>query len=201
MHAPVYTWLILCVLWLLVCWCFLRFLFALQLVLRMEEALSASSSARGSSATASDPAPAAASTPDAPANSPPGLSASAAAAAQLLPWPEHQLPLAELLSLLYWLQQHVVRLQLAPGASADLYMDPDLEVYAAVRVPMLAMQSRPTLIGGEGSRQGVFVDACVGSGVSCVEKEGAGLVAGVGPVTFVTLHASRYVHQTRTESN
>lgn len=118
----------------------------LQLVLKTEQALSTAGTA-----AAADAAPAA--TPDAPANSP-GQVATAAAAAQRLPWPEDQpLPLAELLSLLYWLQQHAVRLQLAPGAAADLYMDPDLEVYAAVRVPMLLMQSRPTLIGGDASQQ------------------------------------------------
>jgi hypothetical protein len=117
-----------------------------QLVLKMEQALSTA----GATPVA-DAAPA--SPPDAPASSP-GLAAFAAASAQRLPWPEDQpLPLAELLSLLYWLQQHAVRLQLAPGASADLYMDPDLEVYAAVRVPMLSMQSRPTPIGGEGTQQ------------------------------------------------
>lgn len=65
-----------------------------------------------------------------------------------LPWAADELPVVELLSLLHWLQQHVVRLQLAPGGSADLYLDPDPEVYAAVRVPLLAMQSRPTLISG-----------------------------------------------------
>jgi hypothetical protein len=112
----------------------------------VEQALSSASPA-----PAADPAPAA--TPNAPANSP-GQAASPAAGAQRLPWPEDQaLPLAELLSILYWLQQHAVRLQLAPGAGADLYMDPDLEVYAAVRVPTLSMQSRPTLIGGEASQQ------------------------------------------------
>lgn len=96
---------------------------------------------------------AAALTPDAQANSPAGLAATTAMRAQRLPWPEDQLPLADLLGLLYWLQQHAVRLQLAPGAAADLYMDPDLEVYAALRVPMLAMQSRPTLIGGDHTQQ------------------------------------------------
>jgi hypothetical protein len=117
-----------------------------QLVLKMEQALSSATPA-----PAAEPAPAP--TPDAPANSP-GQAAPPPAAAQRLPWPEDQpLPLAELLSILYWLQQHAVRLQLAPGAGADLYMDPDLEVYAAVRVPALSMQSRPTLIGGEGSQQ------------------------------------------------
>jgi hypothetical protein len=116
-------------------------------VLKVEQAL-----ASASPVPAAEPFPAAA-TPDAPAASP-GLTASAAAALQRLPWPEDQpLPLAELLGLLYWLQQHAVRLQLAPGAAADLYMDPDLEVYAAVRVPMLCMQSRPTMIGGEASQQ------------------------------------------------
>jgi hypothetical protein len=122
------------------------------------------------------PAPAAnaapATTPDAPASSP-GLAAFAAASAQRLPWPEDQpLPLAELLSLLYWLQQHVVRLQLAPGAPADLYMDPDLEVYAAVRVPMLSMQSRPTLIGGEGTqqRQGEPETCCLCTTTCCFDS-------------------------------
>lgn len=118
----------------------------LQLLLKVEQALSSTAPA-----PAADPA--AAATPDAPASSP-GQAATGAAAAQRLPWLEDQpLPLAELLGLLYWLQQHAVRLQLAPGAAADLYMDPDLEVYAAVRVPTLSMQSRPTLIGGEASRQ------------------------------------------------
>lgn len=68
--------------------------------------------------------------------------------AHQLPWAADQLPIAELFSLLQWMQQSVVRLQLAPGGTADLYLDPQLEVYAALRVPALAMQSRPTLITG-----------------------------------------------------
>lgn len=68
--------------------------------------------------------------------------------AHQLPWAADQLPIAELFALLQWLQQSVVRLQLAPGGTADLYLDPRLEVYAALRVPVLAMQSRPTLITG-----------------------------------------------------
>jgi len=125
-----------------------------QLVLKLEEALAA---ARPAAAADAAPTP----SPSAPASSP-GLAATAAAAAQRLPWPENQLPLAELLNLLFWLQQHAVRLQLAPGAAADLYLDPDLEVYAAVRVPMLALQSRPTLIAGETTQrqQGGWVWQC-----------------------------------------
>lgn len=72
--------------------------------------------------------------------------------AHQLPWPADQLPIAELFDLLHWMQQGVVRLQLAPGGTADLYLDPQLEVYAALRVPVLGMQSRPTLVaGGAGS--------------------------------------------------
>lgn len=70
-----------------------------------------------------------------------------------LPWPADQLPIPELFSLLQWMQQSVVRLQLGPGGTADLYLDPQLELYAALRVPALAMQSRPTLISsGNGSQ-------------------------------------------------
>jgi hypothetical protein len=79
--------------------------------------------------------------------------------ARQLPWAANELPIVELLSLLHWLQQHVVRLQLAPGGCADLYLNPDLEVYAAVRVPLLAMQSRPTLISGGSTGIGGFAVA------------------------------------------
>lgn len=78
-----------------------------------------------------------------------------------LPWPADELPIVELLSLLHWLQQHVVRLQLAPGGCADLYLNPDLEVYAAVRVPLLAMQSRPTLISGGSTGMGELQSAAL----------------------------------------
>eukprot|EP00775_Hariotina_reticulata_P006353 gene6353-6586_t len=95
-----------------------------------------------------------------------GAAGSGAAAAarqhlhvQILPWPADQLPIVELLTLLFWLQQHAVRLQLAPGTCADLYLDPDLDVYAAVKVPVLAMQSRPTLISGGLSTQAAGSDS------------------------------------------
>jgi hypothetical protein len=102
----------------------------------MEAANSTSSSGTASNSTSTS-VPAAAS----PGGSQP-------APVRQMPWAANELPIVELLSLLHWLQQHVVRLQLAPGGCADLYLNPDLEVYAAVRVPLLAMQSRPTLISG-----------------------------------------------------
>jgi hypothetical protein len=111
-----------------------------QLILKVEEAMEAANSSTSSAAnTATNTAaPAAAATPG----------GSQPAPARQLPWPANELPVVELLSLLHWLQQHVVRLQLAPGGCADLNLNPELEVYAAVRVPLLAMQSRPTLISG-----------------------------------------------------
>lgn len=131
----------------------------LQLLIKLDEAIS---KAKGAA-----PPPASVSPEDIPgaglfrtdATLAAGAAGSGAAAArqhlhvQMLPWPADQLPIVELLTLLFWLQQHAVRLQLAPGACADLYLDPDLDVYAAVKVPVLAMQSRPTLISGGLSTQ------------------------------------------------
>jgi hypothetical protein len=121
-------------------------LLLLQLVLKMEEALAANrgNTSSGSPVAAGDGG----ASPEGLGSSASSLASSATAAAQLLPWSEHQLPLVELLVLLHWLQQHTVRLQLAPGSSADLYVDPELQVFTAVRVPALAMQSRPSLVGG-----------------------------------------------------
>jgi hypothetical protein len=84
-----------------------------------------------------------------------------------LQWTPSQLPLVELLELLSWLQQHVVRLQLPPGGCADLHLDPSREVYAALRVPALAMQGRPTLLSSDaGVRQHAENTlACRGRGV------------------------------------
>eukprot|EP00878_Enallax_costatus_P006928 GHUV01007260.1.p1 GENE.GHUV01007260.1~~GHUV01007260.1.p1 ORF type:complete len:2890 (+),score=849.52 GHUV01007260.1:2-8671(+) len=104
---------------------------AFNLILRVEEAMENTVNPSSSS----DPA------------------ASSPLQAHQLPWAADQLPIAELFALLQWMQQSVVRLQLAPGGTADLYLDPQLEVYAALRVPVLAMQSRPTLItGGVGNQ-------------------------------------------------
>jgi hypothetical protein len=109
----------------------------MQLILKVEEAMEAANSTTSSSAASNSTSAAA------PAASPGG---SQPAPARQMLWAANELPIVELLSLLHWLQQHVVRLQLAPGGCADLYLNPELEVYAAVRVPLLAMQSRPTLI-------------------------------------------------------
>ncbi|KAF6253188.1 hypothetical protein COO60DRAFT_1463300 [Scenedesmus sp. NREL 46B-D3] len=106
-----------------------------QLILKVEEAMEAATSSSNAGSGASTEA---AAVPG--GGQPPPV--------RQLPWAADELPVVELLSLLHWLQQHVVRLQLAPGGCADLYLNPDLEVYAAVRVPLLAMQSRPTLISG-----------------------------------------------------
>jgi hypothetical protein len=114
-----------------------------QLILKVEEAMEAANSSTSSS-TASSGTNTAAATPGGTQPLP----------VRQLPWAANELPIVELLSLLHWLQQHVVRLQLAPGGCADLYLNPDLEVYAAVRVPLLAMQSRPTLISGGNTGMG-----------------------------------------------
>ncbi|WIA12623.1 hypothetical protein OEZ85_006280 [Tetradesmus obliquus] len=116
---------------------------AFSLILKVEEAMEAAS-ASPSSSTASSGTSTAAATPGGNQQLP----------VRQLPWPADELPIVELLSLLHWLQQHVVRLQLAPGGCADLYLNPDLEVYAAVRLPLLAMQSRPTLISGGSTGMG-----------------------------------------------
>jgi hypothetical protein len=135
--------------------------FLLQLLIKLDEAISKGKGVNATAVAGSPGDVAAAAGPSRPdataaaagATGPGSTPARQHLHVHMLPWPADQLPTVELLTLLFWLQQHAVRLQLAPGGCADLYLDPDFDVYVAVKVPVLAMQSRPTLISGGVSTQ------------------------------------------------
>lgn len=60
------------------------------------------------------------------------------------------IPQDEVLSLLRWLQCHVSFLAMEPGEVGDLFVNLAGDVFAAVQVKSLSMQSKPTLVNAAG---------------------------------------------------